>query len=272
MSRYNLGAQAKTLRDLQDMKAKGEKITMVTCYDAAFASLIDKTDMDAVLVGDSLGNVILGHNDTIPVTLDDMIHHCRAVGRILKKPFLACDMPFGTYQTPEMAMASAVRLIQEGQAQAVKLEGGRSFSEHVRRIVELGIPVIGHLGLTPQSVHAMSGYKVQGRDDEAQKALVLDALALEQAGAALLVLELVPASLAEKISQALRIPTIGIGAGPDCDGQVLVLHDLLGFDDQFKPRFLKHYANIGRSVVDALSDYIRDVKDVSFPTQEHSFK
>lgn len=271
MGKYLQGQGSVTLADLQAKKSSGEKISVVTCYDAAFARLVDQTNMDMVLVGDSLGNVVLGYDHTIPVTIEDMVYHSRSVARILRKPFLVCDMPFGSYVTPEDAVRNAVRLVQDGGAQAVKLEGGRSVCAQVKKIVENGIPVVGHLGLTPQSLHSLSGYRVQGRGIDAQKAMLEDALALHKAGVAALVLELVPEGLAAKISQALPVPTIGIGAGKACDGQVLVLHDLLGFDEEFTPRFLKRYANIGQIVVNALNDYVKDVKEESFPTQDHSF-
>ena len=271
MSKHSGPVRGKTIGELLMKKQRGEKISVVTCYDAAFARLIDQTDMDMVLVGDSLGNVVLGYDSTIPVTIDDMVYHTRSVARILRGPFLIADMPFGSYITDDDAIRGAVRLMQEGGAKAVKLEGGSSVLSQVGKIVEAGIPVVGHLGLTPQSVHALSGYKVQGRSAKAAEKMLEDAKALEKAGVSCLVLELVPSELSMQIQDALTIPIIGIGAGPDCDGQVLVLHDLLGFDDSFKPKFLKRYANIGKTVVDALDTYIGEVRGKSFPSQDHSF-
>jgi 3-methyl-2-oxobutanoate hydroxymethyltransferase len=245
---------------------------MVTCYDAAFARLVDDSGVDMVLVGDSLGNVMLGHDSTIPVTLNDMIHHSAAVARTLSKPFLVIDMPFMTYHVSvEQALANCGRAIQEGGAQAVKIEGGKAVCPQVAALVGAGIPVMGHLGLTPQSVHALGGYKIQGRGDAARKKLLEEAKALETAGVFALVLEMVPSSLAAEVSRALSIPTIGIGAGPDCDGQVLVLHDLLGFDDEFNPKFLKKYANLGKTIRDALARYDQEVKAGEFPGQAQTF-
>lgn len=263
--------RSKSLSDLLVKKQSGERLSVVTCYDAAFARLIDQTDIDMVLVGDSLGNVIMGYETTIPVKLDDMIHHSRCVSRALKSPFLVTDLPFGSYTDEPLALRSAIKIVQEGGAHAVKLEGGRAICPQVKAIVSAGIPVVAHLGLTPQSVHALSGYKVQGRSQDAASEMIQDARALESAGASFLVLELVPRGLAKQISEALSIPTIGIGAGGDCDGQVLVLHDLLGFDDSFSPKFLKRYANIGKTVKDALDAYIDDVREKKFPSDEQSF-
>lgn len=270
MSRYTPGRGTRTLGDLMSQKGK-KKLATVTCYDAAFASLIDETDIDLVLVGDSLGNVVLGYDDTIAVTMADMIYHCRSVARRLTKPFLVCDMPFGSYMTTECALKNSVKLIQDGRAQAVKLEGGRAIVAQVEAIASRGIPVVGHLGLTPQSIHSLSGFKIQGREAVAGQRMIDDALALQKAGASLIVLELVPAELADKITRSLDIPTIGIGAGPDCDGQILVLHDLLGFDDRFSPRFLKRYANLKGTVIEALKVYQSDVQGGLYPTKDHSF-
>lgn len=272
MSKYTQ-REAITVSQILQAKAAGKKITCVTCYDAAFARLIEATGVDLVLVGDSLGNVILGHDNTIPVTINDMIHHTAAVARVLKRPFICADMPFLSYNlSVEQALTNAGRLVQEAGAQAVKVEGGAAIAPQVRAMVQAGIPVMGHLGLTPQSVHAMGGYRVQGRGDEAAKRIMEDALTLQEAGIFSLVLEMVPAELAGRISAALKIPTIGIGAGPKCDGQILVLHDLLGFDEEFKPKFLKKYANLGKVVKEALTAYDDDVKAGSFPAAEHSFK
>lgn len=272
MSKYT---QKGSITISQILAAKTEKrlLSVVTCYDSAFARLIDQTPIDIVLVGDSLGNVMLGHDSTIPVTMDAMVHHTAAVSRVLQRPFLCADMPFLSYNiSVEQALTNAGRLVQQGGAQGVKVEGGRSIAPQVKALVEAGIPVMGHLGLTPQSVHAKGGYRIQGRGDEAQKALIDDAKALEDAGAFSVVLEMIPLELAAKVTAALRIPTIGIGAGPKCDGQVLVLHDILGFDEGFNPKFLKKYADLGKTVREAVAAYDRDVKSGAFPTNEQSFK
>jgi 3-methyl-2-oxobutanoate hydroxymethyltransferase len=262
-----------TVTQIAAAKAQGRKLSAVTCYDSAFAKLIDATDMDIVLVGDSLGNVVLGYDNTIPVTVADMCHHTAAVARVLTRPFLCADMPFLSYNVSvEHALTNAGILVQKGGAQGVKLEGGHAILPQVKALVTSGIPVMGHLGLTPQSVHQMGGYKVQGRGTDASQALIDDALALQEAGIFALVLEMVPTSLAECLSSMLKIPTIGIGAGPGCDGQILVLHDLLGFDAAFNPKFLKKYANLGALITDALKAYDQDVKNRTFPTEEHGFK
>ena len=262
-----------SLGQIRQKYNEGSKLSMVTCYDSAFASLINHVAMDMVLVGDSMGNVVLGHKDTIKVTLDDMVHHTRAVSRVLQSSFLVSDLPFGSYQkNASQAFDSAVKLVQEGGAEAVKLEGGEEVCEQVSKIASSGIPVVGHLGLTPQSVHALGGYRVQGRGDEEADRLVKDAIALEKAGACMIVLELIPRALAMRVTDLLSIPTIGIGAGPETDGQVLVLHDLLGFNSEFKPKFLKQYANLGDQIVKALTEYVSDVSSGYFPTEENSFK
>ncbi len=271
MGKYLGEYQPVTLPSLLKKKQQGEKIVMVTCYDAAFARLVDKSDVDMVLVGDSMGNVVLGFENTLPVTMQMMIHHTSCVVRGTKRAFVVADMPFGSYQaSPEQAVTNAVRLIQEGGAQAVKLEGGAAVIPAVKAIVAAGIPVVGHLGLTPQSIHSIGGYRVQGREDEGRKRLLSDAKALEDAGAFCIVLELMPAALTAELSKLLRIPTIGIGAGV-ADGQVLVIHDLLGFNEDFKPKFLKQYANMGQDVVKALNAYGKDVREQTFPGPEHSF-
>ena len=272
MSKYTQSA-AVTVSQIVQAKAAGKKISSITCYDAAFARLIEQTGVDLVLVGDSLGNVMLGYDNTLPVTMDDMVHHTAAVTRILRRPFVCADMPFLSYNVSvEQALTNAGRLVQEAGAQAVKVEGGASIAPQVRALVQAGIPVMGHLGLTPQSVHAMGGYRVQGRGADAAKRMMDDALTLQEAGIFSLVLEMVPAELAGRITEALKIPTIGIGAGPKCDGQIIVLHDILGFDEEFNPKFLKKYANLGKVVRDAVSTYDQEVKAGSFPSAEHSFK
>jgi 3-methyl-2-oxobutanoate hydroxymethyltransferase len=273
VSKYSARQGAVTMTQILAAKGEGRRLSVVTCYDAAFARLVDQTAIDMVLVGDSLGNVMLGFEGTIPVTVDMMAHHTAAVARVLTKPFLIADMPFMSYQvSAEDALRNAGRLVQQSGAQAVKLEGGRSVVPQVKACVAAGIPVMGHLGLTPQSVHAMGGYKVQGRGEAAGQALLDDALALQEAGCFSVVLEMVPSALAERVTKALRIPTIGIGAGPRCDGQVLVLHDLLGFDEGFNPKFLKKFADLGKAVREAVSAYDGEVKAGVYPGEQHGFK
>jgi 3-methyl-2-oxobutanoate hydroxymethyltransferase len=271
MSHANNNISVVTVLSLLAKKQAGEPISMVTCYDSAFGRLVEASPIDMVLVGDSLGNVILGHASTIPVTIEDMVHHTAAVTRVVRRPFVAADMPFLTYATKDDALKNAARLVQVGGAAAVKLEGGQSVCPQIEALVENGIPVIGHLGLTPQSVHALGGYRVQAKEQAARDKLIADARALQDAGICCLVLEMIPGSLGEAVSKQLKIPTIGIGAGSGCDGQVLVLHDLLGFDASFNPKFLKKYANLEKIVGDALVSFNNDVKSKKFPTAEHSF-
>jgi 3-methyl-2-oxobutanoate hydroxymethyltransferase len=272
VSKHSSGSPAQvTVKTLQKRKQDKAKISMVTCYDAAFGVLIDDTDIDMILVGDSAGNVVLGYKDTIPVTMDHMVHLTASVSRVVKRAMLVADMPFLSYNlSVEQALRNAGRLVQEGGAAAVKVEGGAAILPQVRAIVQAGIPVVGHLGLTPQSVHVLGGYRVQGKGDQAQ-IIIDDAIKLAEAGACALVLELVPAALAEEISRKIPIPTIGIGAGPGTDGQVLVLHDLLGFNSDFSPKFLKKYANLGEVISQALTQYDKEVKGSQFPGPEHSF-
>lgn len=254
------------------MKADSKRITMVTAYDYSMAKIVDAAGVDMVLVGDSLGMVIQGHQDTLSVTLDDMAYHGRCVARGLEKAHLTVDLPFMSYQvSPEQALQSAGRLVQEGKAQSVKLEGGARSVPAVARIVAAGIPVVAHLGLTPQSVNTLGGWKVQGRGVQGAEQLIHDALKLQDAGAFALVLEMVPAELAAEVSAALEIPTIGIGAGVHCDGQVLVINDLLGFDMSFSPRFLKRYAELQPEMVQAVQSYVEEVRSGAFPTAAHSF-
>ncbi len=261
----------KTILSLKNAKDAGRKISMITCYDSSFAKIINQTEIDVVLVGDSLGNVVMGLDNTLGVTLDHMIHHAASVARVLKGPFLCVDMPFLTYTSVELALQNAGQLVQKGMAHGVKLEGGKDFAPQVQALVQNGIPVMGHLGLTPQSVHSLSGYRVQGKTAHDEERMLLDALALEKAGIFCLVLEMVPQGVAEKITKALKIPVIGIGAGPSCDGQVLVLHDLLGMNAEFSPKFLRKYANLSQLVEKAIKDYDHDVKNKLFPTNEESF-
>jgi 3-methyl-2-oxobutanoate hydroxymethyltransferase len=260
-----------SINDVKEMKAKKEKIVMLTAYDYSTAKLVDEAGIPLILVGDSLGMVILGYESTIPVTMDDMIHHTKAVVRGTKQSMVIGDMPFMTYHTSVAdALRNAARFIQEGGAQAIKLEGGVAVAETVKRIVECGIPVMGHIGLTPQSVHQFGGHRVQGKTPEAAERLLKDAQALEQAGAFAVVMELVPAPLAKLVTHKLSIPTIGIGAGPDCDGQVQVISDLLGLFSDFVPRHAKQYAKLAGSIKTALADYISEVKDGKFPTSQNS--
>jgi len=261
-----------TVLDLRKMKADNEKIVMVTAYDFTMARLVEMAGVDMVLVGDSLGMVVQGHDSTLPVTLDHMVYHCQIVKRGLKRAHLVGDMPFLSYQaSPEQALLNAGRLVKEGAVHSVKLEGGQRSAESIHRIVEAGIPVVGHVGLTPQSVHAMGGFRVQGRADDDAERVIQDALAVEQAGAFCLVLEGIPSELAAEITHRLDIPTIGIGAGADCDGQVLVANDLLGMDQSFKPKFVKRYANLEQTAVDTVKAYASEVKGGQFPDADHSF-
>jgi 3-methyl-2-oxobutanoate hydroxymethyltransferase len=261
-----------TVPDIVARKRDGVPIVMVTAYDATFARLVDSCDVDIVLVGDSLGMVVQGHEHTLEVTVDDMIYHARCVRRALRCAHLTVDMPFMSYQvSPERAVENAGRLVKEGGAASIKLEGGARVLPAIEGILAAGIPVMGHLGLTPQSVHAFGGFKVQARDRTAADRLRQEALALERAGCFAIVLEGIPAALATEVSASLEIPTIGIGAGNGCDGQVLVMQDLLGLDDSFKPKFVKRFAELANPVREAFSSYARDVRSRAFPAAEHSF-
>lgn len=257
---------------IQDQKNNGDKITMLTAYDYSTAKLVDGSGVNMILVGDSLGMIMLGYRDTLEVTMEDMIHHSRAVSRGTENALLVTDMPFMSYQTSVYdAVTNAGRLMKEGLANAVKLEGGREFAPHIRAITDASIPVMGHLGLTPQSVNVFGGFKVQGKSEAAAKKLIEDAKILEEAGAFAIVLECVPAKLAEFVSKEITIPTIGIGAGAGCDGQVLVYQDMLQMFSGFKPKFVKHFATIGAAMDEAFKKYITEVKEGSFPAPEHSF-
>ena len=262
-----------TVTTFQQSKEQGKKISMLTAYDYSTAKLMDESGINAILVGDSLGNVVLGYEDTISVTVDDMIHHGRAVARGAKNAMVVIDMPFMSYQTSVYdAVVNAGRLMKEGRANAVKLEGGTEVCEQIKAITNAGIPVMAHLGLTPQSINAFGGYKVQGKTaDDAQK-LLDDAKAVAKAGAFALVLECVPAKLAELVSKTIKIPTIGIGAGAGCDGQVLVYQDMLGMYSEFTPKFVKKYADLGIIMKEAFKNYIDDLDNGSFPQQEHTYK
>lgn len=260
-----------TLTTLQTLRNKGEKIAVLTCYDASFAALLEANGVDVLLVGDSLGMVLQGHDSTLPVTLADMVYHTTCVVRGAQQAFIVADMPFGTSQIgPQETFAHAARLMAAG-AQMVKLEGGAQMVETVNFLTSRGIPVCGHLGLTPQSVNQLGGYKVQGKTDAAAQQLIEDALALQQAGAGMLVLEAIPAALAAQVTAKLSIPTIGIGAGATCSGQVLVLHDMLGIYPGKKARFVKDFMQGAPSIAQAVASYVAEVKAGSFPAAEHSF-
>lgn len=262
-----------TVSTFKKAKENKEKLTMLTAYDYSTARLFDEAGINSILVGDSLGNVILGYEDTLSVTMEDMIHHSAAVARGAKNALVVCDMPFMSYQASVYdAVTNAGRLMKEGRANAVKLEGGEEVCPQINAITECGIPVVAHLGLTPQSINAFGGYKVQGRDFEAAKKLIDDAVAVEKAGAFALVLECVPTEIATKITEKLTIPTIGIGAGNGCDGQVLVYQDMLGMFSDYTPKFVKQYANVGTIIKDAVTDYINEVNSGAFPDETRSYK
>ena len=254
-------------------KAKGEKLSMLTAYDYSTAKLEDESGINGILVGDSLGNVVLGYEDTVSVTMEDMIHHGAAVARGAKNALVVVDMPFMSYEaTVEEAVRNAGRLMKEGRAGAVKLEGGVRVAEQIRAIVKAGIPVMGHIGHTPQSINVFGGFKVQGKSEEAARALLADAKAVEEAGAFAVVIEAVPAALAQMITDAVSIPTIGIGAGAGCDGQILVYQDMLGMFSDFTPKFVKRYANVGEVMREAFANYAAEVASGAFPTEEHTYK
>ena len=260
-----------TINKIQDLKTAGEKITMLTAYDYSTAKIIDEAGTHLILVGDTLGMVVLGYNTTVPVTMDEMLHHIRAVVRGSKTALVIGDMPFMSYQASvEEAIRNAGRMLQEGGCQAVKLEGGAVMSETTRRIVNCGIPVMGHIGLTPQSINQLGGHRVQGKTTDTARRLIEDALALEQAGSFAIVLELVPVQLAKLITSKLSIPTIGIGAGPYCDGQVQVINDMLGLFTDFVPKHAKQYARLASTMKEAISEYCAEVKSGAFPSSEHS--
>jgi 3-methyl-2-oxobutanoate hydroxymethyltransferase len=263
-----------TAPELRARKGGGEAaICMVTAYDFTMARLLDEAGVDMVLVGDSLGMIVQGLQNTIPVTLDEVAYHCRAVARGLERAHLVGDMPFMSYQvSPAQAVESAGKLMKEGFCESVKLEGGAEVAEHVHRLVRAGIPVVGHVGLTPQSVHALGGFKVQGRGDEAAEKVVADARALEEAGAFCVVLEAIPPDLAARVTRALTVPTIGIGAGAACDGQVLVCTDLLGMSRGHRPKFAKRFAELGDEIVAATRSYVSEVRGGVFPGPEHTYK
>ncbi|EGY80819.1 3-methyl-2-oxobutanoate hydroxymethyltransferase [Peptoniphilus indolicus] len=261
-----------TVLTFRRAKEEGVKLSMLTAYDYTTAKLVDEAGINAILVGDSLGMTMLGYEDTLSVTLEDMIHHSKAVSRGAKNTLIVCDLPFMTYNTGVRdAVINAGRLMSEGRANAVKLEGGAEVAEEIRAIVNAGIPVCAHIGLTPQAINALGGFRVQGKDIEGAKKLVEDAKAVEAAGAFAVVLECVPGRLAEEITKMLKIPTIGIGAGNKCDGQVLVYQDMLGMYTEFKAKFVKHFANIGEDMIKAFREYDKEIKEGIFPDKEHTF-
>lgn len=262
-----------TVATLQQQKLDGDKITMLTAYDYFTAKLVDECGVNTILVGDSLGMVMLGYEDTLSVTMEDMIHHTAAVTRGAKNALVVGDMPFMSYQTSVYdAVVNAGRLMKEGRCQAVKLEGGASVCPQIKAITEASIPVVAHIGLTPQSVNAFGGFKVQGKSEADARRLIEEAKAVEAAGAFAIVLECIPAKLAKLITESVSIPTIGIGAGADCDGQVLVYQDMLALFSDFKPKFVKHFANAGEVMKQGFMDYIKEVKEGTFPAAEHTFK
>lgn len=260
-----------TIPDVLNMKQEGRRISMLTSYDYPFTRIMDAAGVDIILVGDSVGVVVAGHDTTLPVTMDEMIYHTRAVRRADPRALVVADMPFMSYQTGlEDACRNCGRLIKEGGAEAVKIEGGMNMAHVIRAVSQIDIPVMGHIGLTPQSIHRMGGYKVQGRKEQADR-IMEDAFAVQNSGAFAVVLEGIPAKLAAEITTELSIPTIGIGAGPSCDGQVLVIHDILGLCEKYSPKFVKRYANLGPVISDAVTRYVAEVRSGEFPTEEHSF-
>ena len=261
-----------TTHTLQKMKLSGEKISMLTAYDYSFARLIDSAGIDVILVGDSAGNVMAGYETTLPITLDAMIYHAASVVRAVQRCLVVVDLPFGSYQSnSEIALASAIRIMKETGAHAVKLEGGEEVAESIKRIVSAGIPVMGHLGLTPQSIYKFGTYNVRAKEEAEAGKLKADALVLEKAGCFAFVMEKIPALLAKEVTASVQIPTIGIGAGNDCNGQVLVMHDMLGINLNFKPRFLRQYANVSEVVTGAVQQFITDVKSKDFPNDKESY-
>lgn len=262
-----------TVNTILQQKHEGKKITMLTCYDYSTAKLMEEAGVNTILVGDSLGNTILGYEDTIQVTMEDMIHHCAAVSRGIKNILLVCDMPFMSYQTSVYdAVVNAGRLMKEGHANMVKIEGGVEVAPQIEAIVKASIPVCAHIGLTPQSINAFGGFKIQGKTEAAARKLIEDAKAVQKAGATMVVLEGVPAKLATKITEMLDIPTIGIGAGAGCDGQVLVYQDMLGMFSDYVPKFVRQFANVGEVMKNAFKEYIEEVQNGNFPAEEHTYK
>ncbi|NJL13550.1 MAG: 3-methyl-2-oxobutanoate hydroxymethyltransferase [Microscillaceae bacterium] len=261
-----------TTHTLQEMKNRGEKITMLTAYDFSLAKIVDGAGIDAILVGDSASNVMAGHETTLPITLDQMIYHAASVVRGVSRALVVVDLPFGSYQgNSSEALRSVIRIMKEAGAHAIKMEGGREIRESVERVLSSGVPVMGHLGLTPQSIYKFGTYVVRAKEEQEAARLIEDAQILEDCGCFAIVLEKIPAKLAKKVAQSVQIPIIGIGAGPDIDGQILVLHDLLGINQEFNPRFLRRYANIHQVMTEAIQHYVRDVKEGDFPSEKESY-
>lgn len=261
-----------TTDTLRKMKQKGEKISMLTAYDFTTAKMVDAGGVDTILVGDSAANVMAGYSTTLPITLDQMIYHAQSVVRGVKRAFVIVDLPFGTYQSnPEKALESAIRIMKETDAHAIKLEGGAEVADSIKKIVDAGIPVMGHLGLTPQSINQFGGYGLRAKEEAEAEKLLADAQLLEEMGCFGLVLEKIPATLAKKVTEQLSIPTIGIGAGADCDGQVLVYHDMVGMNEGFAPKFLRKYLNLYTEITNAVAEYVADVKSQSFPNEKESY-
>ena len=261
-----------TTQSLQIMKERGEKISMLTSYDYSMAKLVDSAGIDIILVGDSASNVMAGHETTLPITLDQMIYHAQSVVRGTERALVTVDLPFGTYQSnSEIALSSAIRVMKETGAHAIKLEGGEEILDAIKKIVNAGIPVMGHLGLTPQSIYKFGTYSVRAKEEEEAEKLLKDAKLLQEAGCFAIVLEKIPQGLAKKVSDSIKIPTIGIGAGAGADGQVLVIHDMLGITTEFNPRFIRRYQNIGEQIKEATENYIKDVKSGDFPSKEESY-
>jgi 3-methyl-2-oxobutanoate hydroxymethyltransferase len=274
MSQENKELQPKkiTTHTLHKMKESGEKISMITAYDYSFAGIMDHAGIDVILVGDSASNVMAGFETTVPITLDHMIYHAQCVIRAVNRSLVVVDLPFGTYQgNSKIALASAIRIMKESGAHSVKMEGGEEIADSIRKIVQAGIPVMGHLGLTPQSIYKFGTYQLRAKEETEANKLRQDALVLQEAGCFAIVLEKIPALLAKEVSQTVNIPTIGIGAGPDCDGQVLVMHDMLGINTEFKPRFLRTYLNLHEQITGAVKQYISDVKSGDFPNENESY-
>lgn len=272
MSIHKTDIKKVTTHQLQEMKLRGEKISMLTAYDFSIATILDAAGIDVILVGDSASNVMAGHETTLPITLDQMIYHASSVIRAVKRALVVVDIPFGSYQgNSSEALRSAIRIMKESGAHAVKMEGGHEIKESVNRIISAGVPVMGHLGLTPQSIFKFGTYSVRAKNDEEAKQLIKDARLLEKCGCFGIVLEKIPAELAKKVAEEVAIPIIGIGAGPDVDGQVLVIHDMLGITQEFKPRFLRRYADVNSIITDAVKNYISDVKAKSFPDENEKY-
>lgn len=261
-----------TVKTLVDMKAKGEKISMLTAYDYTMAKIVDGAGIDVILVGDSASNVMAGHETTLPITLDQMIYHASSVIRAIERCLVVVDLPFGSYQSdPKEALRSAIRIMKESGAHSVKMEGGKEIKDSIKRILNAGIPVMGHLGLTPQSIYKFGTYTVRAKEEQEANRLIEDARMLERIGCFAIVLEKIPSKLAKQVAESVSIPIIGIGAGPDVDGQVLVLHDMLGMTHEFNPRFLRRYMHLYEDMTEAISQYVSDVKSLDFPNQEEKY-